>query len=369
MSQHITHDPAYATVPADDFASMIEVPRYARRSDAFDQIIAATHDHFWDPQDRRYLDFDAPFDLENDTILPRDQVIELQSAVADRLDEKQQIALANEVARWNLSAVLHGEQGALSLSASLCDILLDPGAQEYAANQAREEARHVAAFARYISARWGTPYPVGAALGALLAELVAAPEVYKKLVGMQMLIEGLAMGTFASLHASARDPLLRRLVQFVMTDEAFHHKFGRIWAARTVPKLSKEEHDRIEDWAAACFETLLFNLNNIRQKQVIYARFGLDWEWVRAACREIFSEADRRRTLTLPTNVFRVLVKTLMHAGIVTERTRHIYAAWIDLADLEAEGEGMVGDAIAAEGIESLRAINNARRRIGPALA
>jgi len=50
------------------------------------------------------------------------------------------------------------------------------------------------------------------------------------------------MGTFASLHASARDPLLQRLVQFVMTDEAFHHKFGRIWAARTVPKLSKEEH-------------------------------------------------------------------------------------------------------------------------------
>ena len=153
-----------------------------------------------------------------------------------------------------------------------------------------------------------------------------------------------------------------------MTDEAFHHKFGRIWAARTVPKLSTEEHDRIEDWAAACFETLLFNLNNIRQKQVIYARFGLDWEWVRAACREIFSEADRRRTLTLPTNVFRVLVKTLMHAGIVTGRTRHIYAAWIDLEDLEAEGEGMVGDAIAAEGIEALRAINSARRRIGPAL-
>jgi len=369
MTKHITHDPAYETVPADDFASMIEVPRYARRSDAFDEIIAATHDHFWDPQDPRYLDFDTPFDMARDTILPRDQVIELQSAVADRLDEGQQIALANEVARWNLSAVLHGEQGALSLSASLCDILLDPGAQEYAANQAREEARHVAAFSRYIAARWGTPYPVGAAFGALLAELVAAPEVYKKLVGMQMLIEGLAMGTFASLHASARDPLLRRLVQFVMTDEAFHHKFGRIWAARTVPNLSREEHERIEDWAATCFETLLFNLNNIRQKQVIYARFGLDWEWVRAACREVFSEADRRRSLTLPTNVFRVLVKTLMHAGIVTERTRHVYAAWIDLADLEAEGEAMVGDAIAAEGIEALRAVNSARRRLGPALA
>jgi len=162
---------------------------------------------------------------------------------------------------------------------------------------------------------------------------------------------------------------LRRLVQFVMTDEAFHHKFGRIWAARTVPQLTREEHERIEDWAAACFETLLFNLNNIRQKQVIYARFGLDWEWVRAACREIFSEADRRRSLTLPTNVFRVLVKTLQMAGIITERTRATYAAWIDIEGLEAEGDAMVGDAIAAEGIEALRTINSARRRIGPALA
>jgi len=90
---------------------------------------------------------------------------------------------------------------------------------------------------------------------------------------------------------------------------------------------------------------------------------------VRAACHEIFSEADRRRSLTLPTNVFRVLVKTLVNAGIVTERTRATYDAWIDLNDLESEGEAMIGDAIAAEGIEALRAINSGRRRIGPALA
>jgi hypothetical protein len=66
-------------------------------------------------------------------------------------------------------------------------------------------------------------------------ELVLAPEVYKKLVGMQMLIEGLAMGAFATLHSKTNDPLLRRTVQLVMTDEAFHHKFGKIWAERTCP--------------------------------------------------------------------------------------------------------------------------------------
>ena len=134
------------------------------------------------------------------------------------------------------------------------------------------------------------------------------------------------MGAFATIHSRTHDPLLRRLVQMVMTDEAFHHRFGKIWADRTVPKLSEEDHECVEAWAAQCFQVLLFNLVNAEQKQEIYGEFGLDWEWVRAACREIFSEADRRRSLTLPTNVFRVLVKTLVNAGIVTERTRATYS-------------------------------------------
>ncbi len=365
MAKHITHDSIYNTVGRDDFSAMIEVDRYGQRTDAFDGIISATHDHFWDPMDKAYLDFDQPFDLENEYLLPPEIVPELNTAVCERLDEKQQIKLANENARWSLSSILHGEQGAMSLSASLCHILRDPGSQEYAANQAREESRHVTAFTRYIAVRWGQPYAVGEGLGKLLNELVLAPEVYKKLIGMQMLVEGLAMGAFASLHAYAADPLLQRLVQLVMTDEAFHHRFGRIWAERTIPKLSEEEHNIVEDWAAECFQTLLFNLNNIRQKQVIFAQFGLDWEWVRDACREVYTEEDRRAQFLVSTNIFRVLVKTLLMAGIITERTSGIYAAWVDLKELEDEGEVMVGDAIAADGMDFLREINKDRKVIG----
>ena len=365
MTGHITHDAAYNTVDRDDFRSMIEIDRYGQRSDAFDGIISATHDHFWDPMDKAYIDFDQPFDMENTMIMPREQIVELQTAVADRLDEGQQIKLANEIARWNLSGILHGEQGALSLSANLCHILLDGGAQEYASNQAREEARHVTAYAIYIQKRWGTPLPVGETLGNLLEELIKAPEVYKKLVGMQMLIEGLAMGAFANLHRNTNDPVLKRLTQLVMTDEAFHHKFGKIWADKTIPSLSQEEHNTVEDWAAECFEVLLFNLSNIRQRRHIYEQFGLDWEWVRDASREVFGDAERRDSLKKQTSIFRVLVKTLLNAGIITERTRGIYAAWVDLKELEGEGTIMVGDAIAAEGIEYLRGVNAGRKVIG----
>jgi len=367
LADHITHDALYDTVDRDDFAAMIAVERYGERTDAFDPIISATEDHFWDPTDPRYVDFSKGFDLEEETILPREMVIELHCAVADRLDERQKTRLANQNARFMISSILHGEQGALSLSASLCQILREPGAQEYAANQAREEARHVTAFSRYVAARWGTPLRCGRTLASLLDEVVRAPEVYKKLVGMQMLIEGLAMGAFATLNLRSRDPLLRRVVQLVMADEAFHHKFGKIWADRTVPALTPEEHAKVEDWAASCFQTLLFNLVNSEQKQEIYGEFGLEWRWVRGAVMEAFGDADRRDNLRQQTNIFRVLVKTLVKAGIITERTRPIYAAWVDVDELCRESDEVVGSEVAESAMAELREINRGRKRIGRA--
>ena len=364
MAQQITYDKAYDTITPEDFPAMLEVPRYGRRSDAFDGIISATHDHFWDPLDKNYIDFDQPFDMVTTSIVPLDMVVELRSAVADRLDEGQKVQLANDVIHWSTSNLLHGEQGALSLSASLCHILLDPGAQEYAANQAREEARHVAGFTRYIAKRWGAPLPVGKTIAVVLADLVSTPEVYKKIVGMQMLIEGLAMGSFATLNARTNDPVLRRLVQLVMSDEAFHHRFGRIWAAKTIRHLNEEEHRKVEDWSAQIFQTLLFNLINAEQKQVIYAKYGLDWQWVRDAVKETFGDNDRRDMLKESTNMFRVLIKTLLHAGIITSRTAPLYAVWVDMKELEAEGDAIPGDVVAEEMLVVLRDINAKRRRI-----
>ena len=76
MADHINHDPLYNAVDRDDFLSMIEVNRYADRADAFDSIISATVDHFWDPTDPRYIDFDAdPFDLDTQMLLPEEMTV------------------------------------------------------------------------------------------------------------------------------------------------------------------------------------------------------------------------------------------------------------------------------------------------------
>ena len=166
------------------------------------------------------------------------------------------------------------------------------------------------------------------------------------------------MGAFATLYAKSNDPLLVKLTQLVMTDEAFHHKFGKIWADRTIPNLSQEEQNIIEDWAAECFQTLLFNLVNPEQKQVIYGEFGLDWQQVQLEMLEAFGDDDRREAMKEGTNIFRVLIKTLLKAGIITDRTKAFYATYVDMEELRGEGDRMVGDDIAEDGIRYLQKIN-----------
>jgi hypothetical protein len=80
--------------------------------------------------------------------------------------------------------------------------------------------------------------------------------------------------------------------------------------------------------------------------------------------KEAFTDDDRRAQLKESTNIFRVLIKTLLHAGIITQRTAPLYAVWVDMKELEAEGEGIPGDVVAEEMLVLLREINAKRRRI-----
>jgi hypothetical protein len=363
---NITKDAMYDAVAPDDFESMLTLDRYAARTDAFDKIISATHDHFWDPLDKKYIDFDEPWDMLNQPLVPEELNIAIQTDyVSNHLkDPALRAQFINKSLLRSFSSILHGEQGALNLSASLCHVLYDQGAQEYAANQTREEARHVTAFAKYIKARWGRPVECSAVLKDLLVEIISAPEVYKKIIGMQMLVEGLAMGAFATFYQKLNDPLGRKLMQLVMTDEAFHHKFGKIWADRTVPKLSPEEHAIIEDWAAHCFQSVLFNLVSPSEQRDLYIEFGLDPDIVLAEIQKLATDEARREDMKEATNIFRVLIKTLLNAGIITDRTRGFYGMYVDMDELKSEGDRMVGDDIADEGIAYLKTINFRERPV-----
>ena len=97
--KNMTIDPAYDAVAPDDVPAMMEVDRYGSRSTAFDKIISATHDHFWDPLDTKYIDFSTPWDLERDMLISEDMNLELRTAVSDKLNQDQKVFLVNESVR------------------------------------------------------------------------------------------------------------------------------------------------------------------------------------------------------------------------------------------------------------------------------
>ena len=362
----ITYDRIYKAVQPNNLDAMIEVDRYNDRSNIFDSLISQTHDHFWDPMDVRYVDYSINFDLNSDLVLPEEMFSEFNTPTINKLDSKTKIRLANENTRWLISSLLHGEQAAFCLCTQMSSMLLDPGAQEYAANQAREEARHVSAFSRYIKTRWGKPYKAGSALSNLLNELVDTPNVYMKLIGMQILVEGLAMGLLTVIYATTHDPLLKRITQLVISDETYHHKFGKTWAEKTIPFISPEEHNQVEDWAAYCFEKLILNLVNIDQRQQVFENLGLDWYTIKADYLNQNEIETRKVQLQQQGNIFRVLVKTLINSNIVTARTLPIYAQWINIKMLEQESDPLdiIGQLIAQESIIFLKDINGKRRSV-----
>ena len=106
-------------------------------------------------------------------------------------------------------------------------------------------------------------------------------------------------------------------------------------------------------------------LDLARGEADIYPRFGLEWEWVRDAVRESFTDDVRRKAMGRSTNAFRVLIRTLLHAGIITDRTRHVYTTWVDMDELAAEDDEVAGADVAARAMEELKLINQGRQKMG----
>ena len=122
--------------------------------------------------------------------------------------------------------------------------------------------------------------------------------------------------------------------------------------------LTEAEHEVIEMWAAHCFQTLLFNLVAPTQNISLYEEFGLDPNRVIEEMGKLVNDETRREEMKEATNIFRVLVKTLVNAGIITDRTKGFYNMYVDIDELKGEGDKMVGDDIAEEGIKYLQQIN-----------
>lgn len=164
-----------------------------------------------------------------------------------RLPEPTRRRIALKLTRFSLSQLLHGEQGALMVAGQLVNAVPHSDAKLVAAVQTLDEARHVEALSRYMTKVGGTA-PIAPATRGVLETVIREPDWTRKVMGMQVVLEGMALISFRTIRRAASEPLLESLLRLVARDEARHAAFGIHYMGRVVPTLSDTERAELEDF-------------------------------------------------------------------------------------------------------------------------
>ena len=206
----------------------------------------------WDAATR--IDWSLDLDPENPQEVD-DRLIPIYgSAVWERLTHAEKVRLRHHQQAQTLSQFMHGEQGALMAAARIVQTVPDLDAKFYAATQVMDEARHVEAYARLLNEKFGIAYPITPGLKALLETVLTDRRWDMTYLGMQVLIEGLALAAFQRIRDYAKNRLAASVNAYVMQDEARHVAFGRLALRDFYPQLSdKERAEREEFVVEACY--------------------------------------------------------------------------------------------------------------------
>lgn len=196
-------------------------------------------DKQWDAASR--IDWDLPVDEINPLGLPEEFNPLRGSALWDRMPQKARDELRRQNCSWIFSQFLHGEQGALSVAARIVESVPDLDSKFYAATQVMDEARHVELFARFTTEKIGIIYPINDGLARLLEDALTDGRWDMPYLGMQVLIEGLALAGFGIYRDLATNPMVKQLLAYVMQDEARHVAFGRLALKDYYAQLSPAE--------------------------------------------------------------------------------------------------------------------------------
>ena len=151
---------------------------------------------------------------------------DLAGTPVEKWGEKEWVDFGVESQNWTLSQFLHGEQGALICTSKIVESVPWIDAKYYAATQVMDEARHVEVFGKYLEEKMSGHYAINAHLRMLLDDIIADSRWDMTYLGMQIMVEGLALAAFGLMHAMTGDPLLKQLLRYVMADEARHVAFG-----------------------------------------------------------------------------------------------------------------------------------------------
>jgi hypothetical protein len=193
------------------------------------------------------LPWDTDVDLEK--VVTADQAAFQSGLTPDHYDgtvvekwgDKEWLEFGIDQRRWTLSQFLHGEQGALLCTAKIVETVPWYDAKLYASTQTMDEARHVEVFHRYIDEKLGGGFQVNAHLRMLLDDIIQDSRWDMTYLGMQVMVEGLALAAFGFLHQMTEEPLLKQMLRYVMSDEARHVAFGVLSLKEVYAGMSDQE--------------------------------------------------------------------------------------------------------------------------------
>jgi len=211
----------------------------------------------------------APMDPENDPVLIAAQQ---PGEPLANWGETEWNKLKMEAQNWTLSQFMHGEQGALLCTAKIVETVPWIDAKYYASTQVMDEARHVEVFAKYLDTKLTGHYPINAHLRMLLDDIINDSRWDMTYLGMQIMVEGLALAAFGFMHMLTEEPLLKQLLRYVMSDEARHVAFGVLSLKEYYEGLSDAEMLERQEFA---FEAAVRMRDRFLQQEV-WERMGVD---------------------------------------------------------------------------------------------
>jgi hypothetical protein len=275
----------------------------------------------WDPNVR--LDWSTDVDPEKG-VVPDMGIGIWGTPIWDGLTEKEKARLRHEAITWQLCQFLHGEQGALLATAQIVDSVPWYEAKQYGATQVMDEARHVEVYRRYVQEKLENEYPVNAELKTLLDLILADSRWDMKFLGMQIIVEGLALAAFGTIRDTATDPLLKELTTGVMEDESRHVAFGVLSLREHCLDLSEKDTREREDFV---YEACVLMRDRITNREV-WERMGLDAE----ACIEASEHSGLAKEFRH--RLFSKIVPNVKSLGLLSERQRERFAA-LDILQYE----------------------------------
>jgi hypothetical protein len=298
----------------------------------------------WNAQTR--LDWSIDVDPRSQANGPDYYIPIYGSEMWNRLNEAERADVRHHIGAWMNSQFLHGEQGALICASKIVQTVPDVDSKFYAATQVMDEARHVEMYAQYVNDKLEMAYPINKDLKELLNQVIEDERWDMTYLGMQVIIEGLALAAFSLIRDFSEEPLAKAINTYVMQDEARHVAFGRLALRDYYPQLSDRERDEREEFVVEACHLM----RNRFMAQEVWERMGLDVD----RCMEYVEESEM--TQEFRKMLFSRIVPTVKDIGLWGSKVRKAYE---DMGVLQFQD--LDPDSLSAEDEQLARKLDTSR--------